>query len=117
MALGYTGTVSAQSQDTSRLADLADARGCDFPEEMPSIPEADGATMDQMVATQSAIQTYMEESNELLECLEGIADDEELPDEDRQMAIEGYNAEVATQEALAERWNVQRTRFLEAQQQ
>jgi len=31
--------------------------------------------------------------------------------------IEGYNTEVETQESLAELWNVQRTRFLEMQQQ
>ena len=116
LAVGYAGMAAAQSQGASRLAELADAEGCEFPE-MPNVPEADSATMEQMVATQGAIQTYIEESNELLECLDEITGDEDLPDEDRQIAIEGYNAEVATQETLAERWNVQRTRFLEMQQQ
>ena len=116
LAVGYAGMAAAQSQGASRLAELADAEGCEFPE-MPNVPEADSATMEQMVATQGAIQTYIEESNELLECLDEITGDEDLPDEDREIAIEGYNAEVETQETLAERWNVQRTRFLEMQQQ
>ena len=68
--------------------------------------------MEQMVATQGAIQAYLEESNSLLECLETIADNEELEAEDRQLAIDGYNAEVQTQETLAENWNVQRTRLV-----
>ena len=116
LAFGYAGVAAAQSANEARLNQLADAEGCEFPEP-PTVPEAEGATMEQMVATQGAIQEYMTESNELLECLEEITDNEELPDEDRQLAIEGYNAEVAAQESLAARWNEERTRFLEMQQQ
>ena len=116
LAFGYTGTAAAQSPDASRLAELANAERCEFPE-VPNVPEANSATMEQMVAAQGAIQTYMEESNELLECLEGITEDEDLPDEERQIVLAGYNAEVGAQEALAEHWNVQRTRFMEMQQQ
>ncbi len=116
LAVGYAGTAAAQSPDASRLAELANAERCEFPE-VPNVPEADSATMEQMVAAQGAIQTYMEESNELLECLEGITEDEDLPDEERQIVLAGYNAEVGAQEALAEHWNVQRTRFMEMQQQ
>jgi len=116
LAVGYVGIAAAQSPDAARLSELANAEGCEFPE-APSIPEADSATMEQMVATQGAIQTYLEASNELLDCLDGIAENEDLPDEDRQIAIDGYNVEVETQESLAETWNVERTRFLEMQQQ
>ena len=116
LAVGYAGMVAAQSQGPSRLTELADAEGCEFPE-MPDVPEADGATMEQMVATQGAVQAYIEESNALLECLEGITGNEDLPAEDRQTALDGYNAEVASQEALAERWSVERTGLLELEQQ
>ena len=116
LLVGYAGQVAAQSEGAARLAELADAEGCEFPE-MPNIPQADGATMEQMVATQGEIQAYMEDSNELLTCLEGITDNEDLAEEDRLAAINGYNAEVEKQEALAENWNVERTRFLEMQQQ
>ena len=84
---------AAQSQGASRVAELAGAEGCEFPE-TPNIPEADSVTMEQMVAAQGAIQSYMEKSNELLGCLDEIASDEDLPDEDRQIMVEGYNAEV-----------------------
>ncbi|HEY5623121.1 MAG TPA: hypothetical protein VIV14_05125 [Gammaproteobacteria bacterium] len=116
LAFGYAGVAAAQSSNDTRLAALADEEGCEFPE-LPTVPEAEGATMEQMVATQGAIQDYMTVSNELLECLEGITNNEDLPEEDRQLAIEGYNAEVDAQESLAARWNEERTRFLEMQQQ
>jgi hypothetical protein len=115
LALGFVDLAAAQSQQDPRLAQLADAEGCEFPE-IPSIPNAESATMEQMVATQGAIQAYIEASNMLLECLEGISGNEELPVEDRQLALGAYNAEVENQETAAESWNVQRTRFLEMQQ-
>ena len=115
LALTYAGTAAAQTQRDPRLAQLADAEGCEFPE-MPAIPNAEGATMEQMVATQGAIQAYIEASNSLLDCLQGISDNEALAVEDRQLAIDAYNTAVANQEKAAEDWNVQRTRFLEMQQ-
>ena len=116
LAFGCASLATAQSQQNVRLAQLADGAGCVFPQ-LPTIPNANGATMEQMVATQGAIQAYIEESNTLLECLEGITSNEELTDEDRQLALDAYNAEVTNQESLAERWNTQRTRFLEMQKQ
>lgn len=116
LAAGYAGTAAAQTPVGARLSELADAEGCEFPE-VPTVPGADGATMDQMVATQGAVQAYLEESNALLECLEGIYQNEDLAAEDRQIALDGYNAEVEAQQSLAERWNDERTRFLEMQQQ
>ncbi len=116
LALGFTGIAAAQSDEAARLAELADAEGCEFPEQ-PMIPAADGATMEQMVGAQGAIQEYMGESNDLLDCLTAITDNEELPPEDRQAAINAYNAEVESQEELAARWNDVRTAFLESQQQ
>ena len=115
MAAGLVGLAAAQTQQDPRLAQLADAEGCEFPE-IPSIPNAEGATMEQMVATQGAIQAYLEASNTLLDCLEGISSNEELSVDDRQLALDAYNAEVENQETAAEDWNVQRTRFLEMQQ-
>ncbi len=114
-AFCFAGLAAAQMQQDPRLAQLSDAAGCVFPE-VPAIPNAEGATMEQMVATQGAIQAYLEASNTLLDCLQGISDNEELSVDDRQLALDAYNAEVTNQEAAAEDWNVQRTRFLEMQQ-
>ena len=116
LTLGCASLAAAQSQQDPRLAQLADAGGCEFPE-LPTIPDAAGATMEQMVATQGAIQAYIGESNALLECLEKITANTNLSEEDRQLALDAYNGEVTNQESLAERWNVQRTRFLELQKQ
>ena len=116
LAFGCVSLAVAQTPQDPRLAQLADDEGCVFPE-MPNIPNAADATMEQMVATQGAVQTYLEESNALLECLDRIRGNEDLPTEDRQLALDGYNAEVTNQETLAENWNDQRTRFLEMQQQ
>jgi len=116
LALSFAGTAAAQSDEAARLAELTEAEGCEFPD-VPEIPAAAGATMEQMVGAQGAIQEYITESNELLDCLTEITDNEELPAEDRQVAINAYNAEVSSQEELAARWNDVRTAFLEMQQQ
>jgi len=115
LGLGCSGLAAAQTQQDPRLAQLADNAGCAFPA-APSIPSAEGATMEQMVAAQGAIQSYIAESNELLDCLDAITKNTDLSDEDRQLALDAYNAEVTNQETVAENWNVQRTRFLELQQ-
>lgn len=116
LVLGFAGTAGAQSDEAARLAELTETEGCEFPD-APEIPAAEGATMEQMVGAQGEIQEYITESNELLDCLTGITDNEELPPEDRQAAINAYNTEVASQEEVAARWNDVRTAFLEMQQQ
>jgi len=96
-----------------RLAELA--ADCTFPTE-PTIPDANAATMEAMIEAQGAVQAYVEASTELLECLEEIADDDDLADEDRALATAAYNNEVTSQEALAARWNTQRELFISLQQ-
>lgn len=116
VVIGLAGVATAQTQQDPRLAQLADNAKCVFPS-APSIPAPEGATMEQMVAAQGAIQAYIAESNELLDCLNGITENTDLSEEDRQLALDAYNAEVSNQEEIAENWNVTRTRFLELQQQ
>ena len=118
LAFGYVSQGQAQSpQDPrlARLAELADAEGCVFPD-MPDIPDAAAATMEQMVGTQGAVQIYVEESNTLLKCLEGIGENDDLSTEDREIALSAYNSVVENQETLVETWNDLRTSFLESQQ-
>jgi cyclophilin family peptidyl-prolyl cis-trans isomerase len=103
---------AAPSPAEQRLAALA--ADCEFPTE-PSIPDASNATMEMMVETQGRIKAYLEESTEVLACLTEIVEDDDLSDEDRKLAIAAYNNEVADQEALADRWNTQRERFLAQQ--
>jgi cyclophilin family peptidyl-prolyl cis-trans isomerase/cell fate (sporulation/competence/biofilm development) regulator YlbF (YheA/YmcA/DUF963 family) len=103
------GVAEARSAEQQRLEELAE--DCVFPT-TPVIPDGNVATMEQMVQTQGSVVAYMEESNELLECLDDLADDDDLEDDDRELAIAGYNSAVADQEDVAERFNTQRTLFL-----
>lgn len=99
-----------RSAAQQRLAELAG--DCEFPTE-PTTPDANVATMEQMVVGQDDIKTYMEQSNELLECLDDLADD--LKNDDREMIIAAYNNAVDEQEGVAERFNAQRVLFLSLQ--
>jgi cyclophilin family peptidyl-prolyl cis-trans isomerase len=107
-----TAAADAASGAMQRLAEIT--AECEVPSP-PTIPDANDTTMDAMVAAQAAVQTYLDASTEALECLEEIADDDDLPEEDRGLAIVAYNNEVENQEALAERWNTQRELFLSLQ--
>ena len=71
--------------------------------------------MDDMVQGQGDVVSYMEESNELLECLDDLADDRDLEDDDRELIIAAYNSAVEDQEDVAERFNTQRELFLSRQ--
>ncbi len=99
-----------RSAEQQRLDELAG--DCEFPTE-PTIPDANVATMEQMVGSQDDIKTYMEQSNELLECLDDLADD--LEDDDRDVIIAAYNDTVDGQQTVAESFNAQRVLFLSLQ--
>jgi tetratricopeptide (TPR) repeat protein len=106
------GAVEEASADEQRLAELAE--DCVLPSQ-PTIPDANSAVMEDMVATQGSVVAYMEASNTLLECLEEIAEDDDVEEDDQELAVDAYNTEVETQEALAEEWNTQRQLFLSLQ--
>jgi len=106
------GAAADASADQQRLLEIA--ADCVFPDE-PTIPDANTAVMDDMVTTQSSIVAYMEESNAMLECLSEIVEDDDLAEEDRDLALQAYNDEVEDQEEVAEEWNTQRQLFLSLQ--
>ena len=104
---------SAEAMALQRLAELT--AECELPS-APTIPNATDTTMDAMVEAQEAVQDYIEASTEALECLEELADDDDLSEEDQALAILAYNSEVANQETLAAQWNTQRELFLALQE-
>ncbi len=104
---------SAEAMALQRLAELT--AECELPS-APTIPNATSTTMDAMVEAQEAVQDYIEASTEALECLEELAEDDDLSDEDQALAILAYNYEVANQESLAAQWNTQRELFLALQE-
>lgn len=102
------------SANDQRLAELTG--DCTFPDP-PVVPDPESAAMEEMVATQAAVQEYVEASSELLECLEEVVEDDDLVMADRELARSAYNDEVQVQEGLADNWNDARVRFLELQEQ
>ncbi len=101
-----------QSAAVQRINELA--AQCELPGGL-GIPDANNTTMEEMVEAQRLVQEYLAASNEALECLEEVVDDEDLSDEDRELARVIYNNEVTNQETLAELWNEQRELFLSLQ--
>ncbi len=73
----------------------------------PPIPDARMATMDEMVQGQTAVRAYMAASNEHLECLSEIIDDDETGKEERALLASVYNRVVDTMEAVAADFNDQ----------
>jgi len=106
------GAVNESLADQRRLAELAE--DCVFPTQ-PTIPDANDAVMEDMVTTQGSVVAYLEASNELLECLEELAEDDNLDEEEQALTVTAYNLEVDAQETLAEEWNTQRQLFLSLQ--
>ena len=93
------------------------ALACDYPP-LDAIPDADDATMVDMVTTQESVRAYMENMDAYLTCVneELAAAGDDAPDEFKAIMVSRYNAAVAEMEAIAESWNDERTEFLEENQ-
>ena len=85
---------------------------CDAPE-TPSVPDGAGATMDDMIATQSAIKMFQAANAEYLTCVdEQMATEQNLVDEGDEgaqeryaLAAADYNAAVSREEQVAADFN------------
>ena len=85
------------------------------PSEIPSIPDARTATMDEMVQGQAAVRTYMSASNDHLGCLSGVIDNSDLVKEERAYLTSVYNRVVDAMESIASEFNDQ-VRLIRARQ-
>lgn len=79
---------------------------CDLPVE-PQIPDGTGASLDAMVAGQTAVREFMASSEMYLECLNDIIDEEDLSDEQHATTVREHNRMVTVMEQLAEEFNAQ----------
>ncbi|HEX6999869.1 MAG TPA: peptidylprolyl isomerase [Gammaproteobacteria bacterium] len=79
---------------------------CEKPEE-PVIPDGETATLDEMMAGQTAMREFVSGSENYLDCLAKIIDDEEQAAERRNAAIGEHNRTVSAMEALAESYNTE----------
>ncbi|HEY8518804.1 MAG TPA: peptidylprolyl isomerase [Gammaproteobacteria bacterium] len=92
--------------DATAAAAAALGNECSRPE-APAIPDGETATLDEMMAGQTAMREFVSGSESYLDCLAKIIDDEEQAAERRNAAIGEHNRMVSTMEALAESFNTE----------
>ncbi len=85
------------------------------PPELPAVVDARSATMDEMVASQSAVRDFMAASDEHLECLSEVIDAPDLAREERAYLTSTYNRVIDAMEAVAEDFNDQVRLFRDRQ--
>lgn len=91
--------------------DLAKRIGDCAPPSMPTVPNGREATMDEMLAGQTAVRTFMTDSEMYLDCLSLVIDKQASSDSEQKMAVEEHNRMVSVMESLAEDFNTQVRRF------
>jgi len=88
---------------------------CDYPA-LVAVPDGVKATIDQMVAAQASVKSYMENMDTYLNCvnqeLDAAGDD--APDEFKAIMVGRHNAAVAEMEAIAASFNDQIAAFRKA---
>ena len=85
------------------------------PPELPVIPDARSATMDEMIAGQTTVRAFMSASNDHLECLSGVIDSPDLAKEERAFLTFVHNRAIDSMEAVAGDFNEQ-VRLIRARQ-
>lgn len=90
LAIGFAGTSLA----------------CDYPA-LVEVPDGASATIEQMVAAQASVKTYMAEMDTYLNCVNGEleAAGDDAPEEFKTIMIERHNAAVTEMEAVAASFN------------
>ncbi len=72
--------------------------------EKPSMPDPEKATKEEAEATYKSIKSYQEALGGHRECLDALIEDKDLDREQRQAALDTYNATVDEETAVVESW-------------
>jgi len=91
------------------------ALACDYPP-LVAVPDGETATVEELVAAQAGVKTYMAEMELYLECIDeetAVAGDD-APAQYKAIMASRYNAAVAEMEAIAESFNNQVKAYKEA---
>lgn len=72
---------------------------------LPEIPDGRAADLDSMLAGQTAVRSFMEDSEMYLDCLSAVIDEEDLPDARHSSAVRQHNQMVRLMEELAQDFN------------
>jgi len=88
---------------------------CDYPR-LVAVPDGANSTIEQMVAAQESVRTYMEGMDTYLTCVNGELDaaGDDAPEEFKAIMVSRHNAAVAEMEAVAASFNDQIAAFREA---
>ena len=88
---------------------------CDYPA-LVAVPDGASSTLEQMVAAQESVKTYMASMDSYLNCvnaeLEAAGDD--APEEFKTIMVSRHNAAVTEMEAIAASFNEQLGEFRKA---
>jgi hypothetical protein len=84
------------------------AAACETPA-MISIPDGKSATMEQLLAAQAQVKTYMAAMNDYLACIDGEAEakGEDAPEQYQAMMATRHNTAVSEMESVAAAFNDQ----------
>jgi hypothetical protein len=81
---------------------------CETPAMIP-IPDGKSATMEQLLAAQAQVKTYMTAMNDYLACIDGEAEakGEDAPEQFKAMMVTRHNTAVTEMESVAAAFNDQ----------
>jgi hypothetical protein len=88
------------------------ALACDYPP-LVAVPDGEAATIDEMVAAQQTVRTYMEAMDTYLNCVNGElqAAGDDAPEEFKAIMVSRHNAAVEEMEMVAASFNDQIAAF------
>jgi peptidyl-prolyl cis-trans isomerase A (cyclophilin A) len=92
---------SAAAPDPSALS------GCTAPPAVPAIPDAETAQMDEMIAGQEAVRTFLSGSETYLACLSAALKNDAWSEPERAVLVQAHNTTVGQMESVAEEFNEQ----------
>lgn len=96
---------TAEAENLASSQELA-ASGCSAPK-VPEIPDGESASMDDMLAAQTAVRTFMSESNTYLKCVDAASEAEDIEKEQKAALVHEHNTTVGLMEVIAQRFNDQ----------
>lgn len=84
------------------------ALACDNPP-MVAVPEGGGISMDQLLAAQTKVKSYMAAMQQYLDCLDNELDaqGDDAPEQFKSLMVTRHNAAVAEMESIATAFNKQ----------
>lgn len=88
-------------------AALAQLAGHCLVDEVPELPDGGTATLDEMIAAQQAVRSFMVRSEESIDCLDDASKESDLSSDQRSLLIRAHNDTIDVMEEIAATFNAQ----------